>query len=297
MLRDSTSNLAEYSGNDVFHHVDFPLAYSFSQSIHGVKTLLDGSYETAILPGFPGEVEIYDGGAWTMKQDTNWIRCSSHKCNFNNEALVQSTEKHHVKCCATSKPTDNFQTEPCFNHFFLNEQASNLQCPGKLSHKEAVEYCDDNGGRLCTSEELFAVKGIQSCTQDNGCGVESELIWTAYSYEYGPIDTGCLTSQVDPEISSKAIQSCDASMSFLIGSSLSVGSLGNLVKAIETDGPDKMPGLCCLDKATDSQFLGHDVRARVDVSSLFFFAIKCLTFSILFYHFRYHIYTVRSKES
>ena len=264
MLRDSTSNLSEYSGNDVFHHVDFPLAYSFSQSIHGVKTLLGGSYETAVLLGFPGEVEIYDGGAWTMKQDTNWIRCSSHECNSNNEALVQSTEKHHVKCCANSKPTDNFQTEPCFNHFFLNEQASNLQCPGKLSHKEAVEYCDDNGARLCTSEELFLVKGSEgSCNHDNGCDVESKLIWTAYSYEYGPIDTGCLTSQVDPEISSKAMQNCDSSMALLVGSSLSVGSLANIAKAIQDHGPEKMPGLCCLDTATDSEYLGHDVRVSM----------------------------------
>ena len=88
-------------------------------------------------------------------------------------------------------------------------------------------------------------------------------VWTtAYSYEYS-VDSGCLTSQMDPAVSSKAMQSCDASMELLVGSSLSVGSLANIAKAIRDDGPHRMPGHCCLDKATDSEFIGHDVRVSM----------------------------------
>jgi len=92
---------------------------------------------------------------------------------------------------------------------------------------------------------------------------------------------------MDSAVSSEAMQTCDASMAFLIGSSLSVGSLTNLAKAIETDGPEKMPGLCCLDKATDSEYLGHDVRVTMFLLTCFLFCHipnKC-SFGSQFYHF------------
>lgn len=65
MLKDGTTDLTAYNGNDVFNHVDFPLAYSFSQTKHGVEKI-DGTYEFADLGGeFPGEVATFEG-SWTM---------------------------------------------------------------------------------------------------------------------------------------------------------------------------------------------------------------------------------------
>ena len=132
------------------------------------------------------------------------------------------------------------------------------QCPGKLNHEDAVKYCDDKGGRLCTSEELH-----NGCARGGPSSCDHDLVWTTpYSYTYSA-NTGCLTSQMDPDVSSKAMQSCDASMALLVGSSLSVGSLANIAKSIRDGGPHKMPGHCCLDTATDSEFLGHDVRVLI----------------------------------
>ena len=62
---DPIADLSIYGGNDVFNYVKFPLAYSFSQTQHGVETM-DGSYEYADFGGkFPGEIETVEG-VWTM---------------------------------------------------------------------------------------------------------------------------------------------------------------------------------------------------------------------------------------
>ena len=62
---DPLANLTGIGGNDVFKYVKFPLAYSFSQTQHGVETM-DGTYEYANFDGkFPGELVKVEG-VWTM---------------------------------------------------------------------------------------------------------------------------------------------------------------------------------------------------------------------------------------
>ena len=62
---DPLANLTGIGGNDVFKYVKFPLAYSFSQTQHGVETM-DGTYEYANFDGkFPGEIVTVEG-VWTM---------------------------------------------------------------------------------------------------------------------------------------------------------------------------------------------------------------------------------------
>ena len=55
------------------------------------------------------------------------------------------------------------------------------------------------------------------------------------------------------------MQICDQSMSFLLGSQLSVGTLKTIVDSIEKDGSGRMPGYCCMDVATTSEFWGYNV--------------------------------------
>ena len=62
---DPLANLTGIGGNDVFKYVKFPLAYSFSQTQHGVETM-DGTYEYANFDDkFPGEIVTVEG-VWTM---------------------------------------------------------------------------------------------------------------------------------------------------------------------------------------------------------------------------------------
>jgi len=113
------------------------------------------------------------------------------------ETLAESTEEFHVKCCSDKLVNVKFQEyritgfykhvdllydsltvfrdgsqyrkidvklDVCPYHLVDEEQ-----CPGKLNHNEAVEYCHEKGGRLCTSEELWngcANGGPDSCSTD-----------------------------------------------------------------------------------------------------------------------------------
>lgn len=236
----------------------------------------------------------------------NWARCSvpvwtgvgfgqQYGCDVM-ETLAESTEKYYVKCCSDKVVNDHFLTQyeslKYFQSPYFKETGVVLdvcpyhlvdeeQCPGKLNHEKAVEYCHEKGGRLCTSEELW-----NGCARGGPDSCASELVWTPpYSYEYS-VDSGCLTSQMDSAVSSKAMQNCDESMALLVGSSLSVGSLSNLAKAISEEGSAKMPGLCCLDQATDSEFLGHNVRVSMMFLTCFLFSPTLRSADCsLFYHF------------
>ena len=71
---------------------------------------------------------------------------------------------------------------------------------------------------------------------------------------------GCLTSAKDRYLAKEAMRICDESMSFLVGSQLSVGTLKSIADSIQEDGPERMPGYCCMDVATNSEFWGYNVR-------------------------------------
>ena len=69
----------------------------------------------------------------------------------------------------------------------------------------------------------------------------------------------CLSSIKDRYLAKEAMRICDESMSFLLGSQLSVGTLKTIVDSIEKDGSGRMPGYCCMDVATTSEFWGYNV--------------------------------------
>ena len=76
----------------------------------------------------------------------------------------------------------------------------------------------------------------------------------------------CLDSRDDKGLAKSAMYSCDESMSLLLGSTTSVGTLRAIANL--TNDPEKgseyMPGECCMDVATNSDFFGYRVSvARV----------------------------------
>ena len=69
----------------------------------------------------------------------------------------------------------------------------------------------------------------------------------------------CLSSVHDGDLAKEAMRICDESMSFLVGSQLSVGTLKSMADSLENNGLDRMPGYCCMDVATNSEFFGYNV--------------------------------------
>ena len=69
----------------------------------------------------------------------------------------------------------------------------------------------------------------------------------------------CLYSTQDRDLAKGSMHSCDESMSLLLGSQVSVGRLKAIANLIEEKGPSRMPGYCCMDVATNSEFFGYDV--------------------------------------
>eukprot|EP00584_Thalassiosira_punctigera_P027883 CAMPEP_0172576342 /NCGR_PEP_ID=MMETSP1067-20121228/137666_1 /TAXON_ID=265564 ORGANISM="Thalassiosira punctigera, Strain Tpunct2005C2" /NCGR_SAMPLE_ID=MMETSP1067 /ASSEMBLY_ACC=CAM_ASM_000444 /LENGTH=2652 /DNA_ID=CAMNT_0013369009 /DNA_START=2375 /DNA_END=10333 /DNA_ORIENTATION=- len=67
----------------------------------------------------------------------------------------------------------------------------------------------------------------------------------------------CLISRENKDIAKSAMYSCDASMSLLLGSSTSVGILSNIASLVNEKGSQYMPGTCCMDVPTNSQFFGY----------------------------------------
>ena len=72
----------------------------------------------------------------------------------------------------------------------------------------------------------------------------------------------CLSSTQDKDLAKKVMGICDKSMSFLVGSQLSVGTLKAIVDSLDAENgsPDHMPGYCCMDDATNSDLFGYNVR-------------------------------------
>ena len=69
----------------------------------------------------------------------------------------------------------------------------------------------------------------------------------------------CLSSTHDRHLAKEAMRICDESMSFLVGSQLSVGTLKSIADSIALDGAERMPGYCCMDDSTNSEFWGYNV--------------------------------------
>ena len=72
---------------------------------------------------------------------------------------------------------------------------------------------------------------------------------------YGSID--------DKDLAKSAMHSCDEAMSLLLGSTTSVGTLSKVATLVNNSGTEHMPGECCMDSATNSEFFGYRVSAPV----------------------------------
>lgn len=58
----------------------------------------------------------------------------------------------------------------------------------------------------------------------------------------------CLSSALDRDLAKASMRICDESMSMLLGSELSVGTLKSITDLVSEKGPDRMPGYCVSSK-------------------------------------------------
>ena len=75
----------------------------------------------------------------------------------------------------------------------------------------------------------------------------------------------CLASASDKQLAKSAMYSCDESMSLLIGSTTSVGTLRAVANLVNKIGPERMPGECCMDGTTNSEFFGYRVSVTLQL--------------------------------
>jgi hypothetical protein len=108
------------------------------------------------------------------------------------------------------------------------------QCLCRLSYANLLLY--DESGAV-----------VSSISTGDTCGIAT--------LTYGPKDLlpccgSCLSSALDQEVSKTAMHYCDMSMSLLLGSTTSLGSLRAIKDEVVSKGLDYLPGRCCFDKPT-----------------------------------------------
>lgn len=76
----------------------------------------------------------------------------------------------------------------------------------------------------------------------------------------------CVYGQFDNLISSQVASTCDESMALLLGDNMSLGTLIAIVNDIEANGIGHMPGTCCQDDPTTSEFFGSFYSPKEDMT-------------------------------
>ena len=142
--------------------------------------------------------------------------------------LESNDEIHAIRCCSDddtlSTTVWSKRKDSCPYRLMMNALPGVDYCP-RGTFDEAALLCSRYSGRLCSSEELK-----NNCAALSGCNVDNEVVWAAYTYDYGPAETGCLSSQNNYVLSNEAMKSWDDSRALLVGSSTSVGALTRLAR-------------------------------------------------------------------
>ena len=75
-----------------------------------------------------------------------------------------------------------------------------------------------------------------------------------------------LDSLENKALPKSAMSSCDLSMSLLLGSTISLGTLTAITSLVSAKGTEHMPGNCCMDSPTNSDFFGYRVSIMIAAS-------------------------------
>jgi len=107
--------------------------------------------------------------------ERQWVSCgATGRCGSTGGKLVDKSdanEKYVVRCCSDTAQPNWSQRNGC--DVFTESDVWGA-CSGEVTFEDAVEYCSNHGGRLCTVDEAR-----ENCLSGTGCSYDSQLIWTS----------------------------------------------------------------------------------------------------------------------
>jgi len=124
-----------------------------------------------------------------VETDCHLIACGStaNGCASEEPYCAPNAELHEVSCCSDTDvtPDDGVNdwvgtgsggralcTTGIFG--FRRPDGTNGSCNHAATYTAAVAWCADNGGRLCTADEVN-----NDCTRGTGCSHDGDLQWTS----------------------------------------------------------------------------------------------------------------------
>ena len=120
---------------------------------------------------------------------------------------------------------------------------------------------NDNQKFVLPSHWLPSIEGLESSS------TEAELPQT---YQVRPVQRGVWEKSNENVCTVNMLRdvvgTCDESFSVLLGNATSVGTLRDIAHLVMEEGPKHMPGSCCLDSATSSEWFGANVGTRKEDS-------------------------------
>jgi len=105
-----------------------------------------------------------------------------YNCSEGEFDIVEMNEVHNVRCCCECIDDNCYPTWKQKCGEFDPEVRARSNFDGTCYREDfcgAMDVCADEGGRLCTPEEVF-----ERCTKSTGCQYDSTMIW-ACMYEEG----------------------------------------------------------------------------------------------------------------
>merc|ERR1711865_1157596 len=102
---------------------------------------------------------------------------NSNECPSHEETIDYTTLRD-VRCCSDTYLGQPWKKKNQCSVWGATEKI-NDGCSGKINFNEAMAYCADAGGRLCTSEEL-----ANDCTRGTGCSYDKAMIWSSSPYQF-----------------------------------------------------------------------------------------------------------------
>jgi len=119
------------------------------------------------------------------ESDLRWVVCGRgvreglKRCGEGGMDERHVDDLHEVRCCKDGEGAGGGWSHKCLDEeeYFDVLARTKVDWYDELCHEEnfydALEICDEAGGRLCTKEEV-----LNSCTKGTGCGHDNDLIWT-----------------------------------------------------------------------------------------------------------------------
>lgn len=103
-----------------------------------------------------------------------WTICGKNGgyCNSGGgyvaDRWTSEEDSAHTRCCSDTPIPGWTQKDWC------SVYTTSGSCSGEITYDAAVQFCANEGGRLCTKEEY-----LDNCASGTGCNYDHELLWTS----------------------------------------------------------------------------------------------------------------------